>query len=146
MLQVISSNFYVDTYLSSPSRTVNGTISNTGSSTATSPYVWVTFYDSNGTVVEMSLAYTNPSDLNAGSAGTFEVHVYRSQTQLPKIASYRVTVQSTEYTAVSEQTVTIPEFTTILTPLILAVIIATAIVFYKRRTATRACPRSVRLC
>jgi hypothetical protein len=132
MVQILSSNFYDQQYLGHPARIVNGTIKNTGTGVSTAGYVWVTFYDANGTVVEMSFTFTDPTDLNSGVIGTYEVQAYRSQQQLPKIASYRVTAQSIEYTVISEQGVTVPEFTVVLVPLLLLVAMTAIFVFYKR--------------
>jgi len=49
-----------------------GEVANTGSTTAKSVEVIVTFYNSTGGVVDTGLTFTSPSDLNAGATGPFD--------------------------------------------------------------------------
>jgi len=77
---------------------ITGQIINTNSSTATDPTIYVTFYDSNGKVVDEGLAYpkVNGGVLAGGTSASFVVGPQDS-TRQSLFASYTLIAESNEY-------------------------------------------------
>lgn len=69
-------------------------VKNNGSKTSTSTQLTVTAYDENGNVVEVGLAYTEPSSIEPGKKASGEVLLVNN---VEKISNYVVVVDSEEY-------------------------------------------------
>jgi hypothetical protein len=125
---------------------VNGTIKNTGTVTSDSYYVFVTGYDSNGSL--LGSTYYSGSSLAAGATDAFDVTVNNNYnldpTAVKDFATFAITAQSavfndtlfryfSQYTSVSDITGVVPEFPSILGLLLLLTATAAIMIFSKNR-------------
>ncbi|MDW0136641.1 MAG: FxLYD domain-containing protein [Nitrososphaeraceae archaeon] len=75
---------------------VSGRISNMGNDTATNVLAIASFFDSNGKIIGLSSAITEPSNMTSHSTASFTV-VMDDKLQSPKIKNYSLTVDSDQY-------------------------------------------------
>lgn len=123
-LELISSNQSVD---ENEKLTVAGEITNTGGYTAKSPLIYVTFYDSEGTVVNVRSGSTNPQDIESNQTASFAIDspwAFGSQNDL---------VESYAITAVCDQFVLIHEYSSVVfIPLFMILTLLVLIVYRKK--------------
>jgi uncharacterized protein (TIGR02588 family) len=103
-LEITSNSSYTDSvgYLH-----IVGQIQNIGSATSSATEAVATCYDSSGKVVDDGFAFTNPQDMTSGSTAPFEI-IILDTSQIPLIASYSLTAQSSDYALVSASSSTPP--------------------------------------
>ena len=92
-IEILSSSDYIDGY---DHMHVTGEVKNQGTLNANFTKVFVTFYDSTGTVVGTDYDYTEPTHLTPQETATFDVELIYAQ-QVAKVASYSLTAESTQY-------------------------------------------------
>ena len=99
-LKIISSDSHID----SSFYYVDGTIMNTGNTTATGIHLALTFYDNSGNIFDVGSAVAD--NIGAGQTGTFEsILVSFSPGGISSIASYSIAVESDQYESLTYQTV-----------------------------------------
>jgi len=74
----------------------SGRLSNMGNDTATNVLAIASFFDSNGKIIGLSSAITEPSNMTSHSTASFTV-VMDDKIQSPKIKNYSLTVDSDQY-------------------------------------------------
>jgi hypothetical protein len=92
-IEILSSSDYID---GSNHMHVTGEVKNQGTLNANFTKVFVTFYDSQGTVVGTDYDYTEPTHLTPQETATYDVELIYAQ-QVAKVASYSLTAESTQY-------------------------------------------------
>jgi hypothetical protein len=75
---------------------IYGDIQNEGKSTSKTTEIFVTCYNLSGSVVDVGSAFSSPQDIPSGGIGSFNITITDS-TQIPLIASYSLTAQSSNY-------------------------------------------------
>ena len=96
-LEITSNSSYTD---SIGDVHIVGQIQNTGSATSSATEIFATCYDSSGKVVDTGLTFANPQDITSGGTAPFEI-IITDPTQIPLIASYSLTAQSSDYALIS---------------------------------------------
>ena len=89
-LVVLSNNESVD---SEGHKHVTGQIQNQGTVNSNNTEVSATFYNSSGTVVGASWAFSSPSNLSPGQTADFDIELIFTQ-QVAKVAGYSLTAES----------------------------------------------------
>ena len=107
-LTILSNSFSTDEF---GVMHINGEIQNTGAENATETWVFVTCYDSNGTVVECSLTQPELPEIGAGQQTTFELELMPER--VPLIDTFVLSAISDEYRAYDYPAVTVPDALTI---------------------------------
>jgi len=121
---------------------ITGQLLNNGSSAATTPTVYATFYDSSGNVVDVALAYpsTTGGTIAPGASASFTLSPLDSSRQ-SLYASYTLIANSKEYLSapVSSSTNATPEFPpqAVLTLLIAILLISAFIITTKKRKTNK---------
>jgi hypothetical protein len=103
-LVIISNSSSTD---SSGNFNIDGQIQNVGTVASSNNEVYVTCYNSSGTVVDVGTAYTDTDPIAPSSTSTFEISI-TDLSQVPLIASYFLTAQSSDYALVSANSVVSP--------------------------------------
>jgi hypothetical protein len=68
---------------------VRGEVLNNGSVLAELVTIYSTFYDADQNVIETSVDFTSPSDIDAGDAASFEIVIFDEEI-ISQIASYKL--------------------------------------------------------
>jgi hypothetical protein len=92
-LQILSNRSYTDSkgYIH-----VDGEIQNIGTATSNHTYIFATFYDSSGKVVDVAQAGADADYINSGDTAPFKIRGFDT-TRTPLFASYSLTAESNNY-------------------------------------------------
>lgn len=75
---------------------INGQILNRGLEVSTNSLVIASFYDSNGKILAVSSAITEPANVSSSSQASFGI-VMNDKSQVPKVANYSIIIDSDQY-------------------------------------------------
>jgi len=128
-LRILSQSNFID-YLGY--LRISGEVQNTGTKTASDTNVFVTCYDSNGTVVVCGFAYTEPRNIPQGEKATYDIMQIDSD-RASLVDSFVLSAISEEYRCYEYPTVVIPEFSSYTLLLVSLTVVAVAVVIYKQR-------------
>jgi len=111
-LQILSNSSYIDNF---GFMHVVGEVKNIGSIKTTYVKIIATFYDSSGNVVDCDFTFSDPDELDPGQIAPFDITLTNEE-RIPLIHSYALTAESTHYAI-------IPEFSSMLIPLLFLVFV-----------------------
>jgi len=134
---------------------IDGQVQNVGTIASSTTEVYATCYNSNGKVVDVGSASSDVDPIAPSATSTFEISI-TDLSQVPLIASYSLTAQSSDYALVSANSITsttptptaalsetgqatstptptVPEFPTLMILPLLGVAILLSIVFVRQR-------------
>jgi len=96
-LRIVTNSSYIDEY---GDMVINGTIKNTGTTTASMLTIWATYYDTHGNVTDVREEALTVS-LYPNLTFPFEIKLYEPN-RVPSITSYELTAESYEYASIPE--------------------------------------------
>ncbi len=120
-LEILSNSSYIDGI---GWMHIVGEIKNIGGVMATYVKIIATYYNGTGGVVDTEFTFSDPSDIDPDQTAPFDITL--SSERVPYVNSYELTAESTQYAI-------IPEFSTLTSMLLILIMLAVAIVIYKRR-------------
>ncbi|WP_455369978.1 FxLYD domain-containing protein [[Eubacterium] cellulosolvens] len=100
-----------------------GEIENNGTETSTFTQAFATCYDTNGTVVAVGSAFTNPYSIEYGQRSPFQILILNKEQNI-LVANYDIQLKS-------DQAILIPEFHNIIIPSILTLLLTTILLRQK---------------